>query len=82
MKSILRKVTLAALLLVVLASASCACTVVMAGKKATVNGEVLVSYTCDGWYDNRLTVIPAKKYPKGAMAPVYKIGRASCRERV
>lgn len=72
MKSIFKKASLVALFLMLFTSTSYACTVVMAGKKATVNGEVLVSYTCDGWYDNRLTVIPAQKYPKGAMAPVYK----------
>ena len=72
MKSVFRKVTIAALLLMLFTSASYACTVVMAGKKATANGEVLVSYTCDGWYDSRLTVVPGKKFAKGAMVPVYK----------
>lgn len=49
-----------------------ACTVVLVGKKASANGEVLVSYTCDGWYDHRLVVIDGKTNAKGTMAPVYK----------
>lgn len=49
-----------------------ACTVVMAGKKATAEGDVILSYTCDGWYDHRLTVVPGKENPKGAVVPMYK----------
>ena len=72
MKSIFKRIALTALVLGLCTGAAQACTVVMAGKKATANGEILVSYTCDGWYDHRLTVIPGGKYQKGAMAPVYK----------
>jgi dipeptidase len=51
-------------------SSSYACTVIVAGKKATVDGSVLVSHS-DGGADCRLRVIPRMKFPKGAMAPVY-----------
>ncbi|MHC1703163.1 MAG: dipeptidase [Tenuifilaceae bacterium] len=47
-----------------------ACTVIVAGKKATVDGSVLVSHS-DGGVDCRLRVIPRMKYPKRTMAPVY-----------
>ena len=35
------------------------CIDIMAGKKATVDGSVLTSQTCDGGYDSRLIIIPA-----------------------
>lgn len=47
-----------------------ACTVVIAGKKATVDGSVLNSHT-DCGPDCRILVVPGQKYPKGTMAPVY-----------
>ena len=47
-----------------------ACTVVIAGKKATVDGSVLNSHT-DCGPDCRIQVVPGQKYPKGTMAPVY-----------
>lgn len=46
------------------------CTVIVAGKKATVDGSVLVSHS-DGGADCRLRVIPRMTFPKGSMAPVY-----------
>lgn len=46
------------------------CTVIVAGKKATVDGSVLNSHT-DCGADCRIRVVPGKKYPKGALAPVY-----------
>ncbi len=63
---------LSAVLCLTLGSAAWACTSVMVGKKATATGSVLVSYTCDGWYDHRLVVIPGKTHKKGEMAPVYQ----------
>jgi len=47
------------------------CTVVMVGKDATVDGSVITSHTCDGWYDSGLVVIPAADHKPGEMAPVY-----------
>ena len=47
-----------------------ACTVIVAGKKATVDGSVLVSHS-DGGADCKFRVIPRKTYPKGSKAPVY-----------
>jgi len=48
------------------------CIDIMAGKKATVDGSVLTSQTCDGGYDSRLIIIPAADHKPGTMAPVYK----------
>lgn len=49
-----------------------ACTSIMVGKDASVDGSVLTSHTCDGNYDARVQVIPGQAFEKGAMAPVYK----------
>ncbi|KWW31241.1 MAG: secreted peptidase [bacterium P3] len=48
------------------------CTSIMAGRKATVDGSVITSHTCDGRYRTWLSVEPAADYPEGAMMPVYK----------
>ena len=47
-----------------------ACTVIIAGKKATVDGSVLNSHT-DAGADCRIRVVPGQKFPKGSQAPVY-----------
>lgn len=47
-----------------------ACTVIVAGKKATVDGSVLVSHS-DGGAECRLSVIPRMSFKEGAKAPVY-----------
>lgn len=51
-------------------SHSFACTAIVAGKKATVDGSVLNSHTdCDS--DSRIRIIPRQKFPKGAFADVH-----------
>ena len=47
-----------------------ACTVIVAGKKATIDGSVLNSHT-DAGADCRIRVVPGQKYAKGTQAPVY-----------
>jgi len=49
---------------------SFSCTIIVAGKKATTDGSVIVSHS-DAGPDCRIRVIPRMKFPKGAMAPVY-----------
>lgn len=45
-----------------------ACTIIVAGKKATVDGSVLNSHT-DAGADCRIRVVAGQKFPKGSMAP-------------
>jgi dipeptidase len=47
-----------------------ACTVIAAGKNATVDGSVLVSHT-DAGPDCRLHIVPGQAFPDGAKAPVH-----------
>ncbi len=51
--------------------AALACTTTAIGKAATANGSTIVSHTCDGWYDNRLVVIPGGTHEAGEMFDVY-----------
>jgi dipeptidase len=47
-----------------------ACTIVVAGKDATVDGSVITSHT-DACDNSRLFYVPAQKYKKGSLATVY-----------
>ncbi|HOR42995.1 MAG TPA: C69 family dipeptidase [Atribacterota bacterium] len=49
-----------------------ACTSVPVGKDASVDGSVMTTHTCDGWYDARLVVVPGQTFEAGAMMPIYK----------
>jgi dipeptidase len=46
------------------------CTVIGAGRLATVDGSVITSHT-DCCSECRIQVVPARTYPKGALAPVH-----------
>ncbi|MBN2185375.1 MAG: C69 family dipeptidase [Candidatus Krumholzibacteriota bacterium] len=46
------------------------CTIVVAGKDATVDGSVITSHT-DACDNSRLVYVPPMKHKKGSMAPVY-----------
>ena len=70
-RKIKEALVLALVILVLTAGAALACTSVIVGKKASADGSVLVSYTCDGWYDHRLKVIPGGEHKKGEMVPIY-----------
>ena len=72
MRSSMRIFVLGTVLCLAMAGAALACTSVMVGKKATADGSVMVSYTCDGWYDARLDIRHGGKHKKGEMVPVYK----------
>lgn len=63
-------VNITLLILFIVAFQSKACTVIVAGKKATVDGSVLNSHT-DAGADCRIQVVAGQKYPAGSMAPVY-----------
>ena len=46
------------------------CTIVVAGKDATVDGSVITSHT-DACDNSRLVYVPAMRHKMGSMAPVY-----------
>jgi len=48
-----------------------ACTTVLAGKAATVDGSVLMATSCDGNIMGRVYVFPAKEYPKDAKVRMF-----------
>ncbi|MGE5509500.1 MAG: dipeptidase [Chitinophagales bacterium] len=64
-------------LVAVMSVAAVACTSVVVGKLASVDGSVMSSHTCDGGYDFRLTVVPRKTHKPGEMRPVYQGGGES-----
>lgn len=57
---------------VVLGGAVQACTDILVGRDASVDGSVITSHTCDGQYDSRLQIVPAAKHAPGDMAPVWE----------
>jgi dipeptidase len=72
MKKALVKSLLLGLAGTFMASAALACTPIGAGRNATVDGSVITSHTCDGWYDNRIQIIPGQTFEDGATTPVYQ----------
>ncbi len=46
------------------------CTSIMVGKKATTDGSVITSHTCDGRYRTWMSIEPAAKHKQGAMHDV------------
>ena len=47
------------------------CTSIMVGKKASTDGSVMTSHSCDGNYRTWLTIEPHRYYEKGAMRKIY-----------
>jgi len=50
------------------------CTSVLVTKGASVDGSVMTTHSCDGNYEFRIRLIPAKRHSPGTMRPVYKGG--------
>lgn len=48
------------------------CISIMVGKKASADGSVITSHTCDGRYRTWMSIEPAADYPKGAKMNIYK----------
>ncbi|MEE4214971.1 MAG: C69 family dipeptidase, partial [Bacteroidales bacterium] len=46
------------------------CTSIMVGKKASTDGSVMTSHTCDAYYRTWLEFVPAKEHEPGTMHPV------------
>lgn len=49
-----------------------ACTSIMVGKKASTDGSVITSHTCDSWYRTWMQIAPAITYKNDTITPVYK----------
>jgi dipeptidase len=68
--NVLRVSALAVALLLLSALPARSCTNFIAGKKATADGSVMVTYTCDGEFHPILRIIPAADHEPGAMQEV------------
>lgn len=53
------------------ASAALACSPVGVGPKASADGSVMVAHTCDGWYDQRIQIVPGGEHKAGEMVEVW-----------
>ena len=49
-----------------------ACTSIMVGKKASVDGSVMTSHTCDSWYRTWMQMTQAKDFPNDTVTSIYK----------
>ena len=49
-----------------------ACTSIMVGKNASVDGSVMTSHTCDSWYRTWMSIEPAKDYPRDTIMNIYE----------
>ncbi len=47
------------------------CTSIMVGKKASPDGSVITSHTCDGNYRTWMNIVPAKSYERDTVADIY-----------
>ncbi len=54
-----------------LATAAIACTPMGVGKNASADGSVMVSHTCDGWYDQRIQIVKGGKHKPGTMLEIW-----------
>ncbi len=66
---------LAAIALAVLCAArrAHACTTMGAGRLASADGSVLITHSCDGWYDARVKVIKGGEHAPGETLPIYNV---------
>lgn len=49
-----------------------ACTSIMVGRKASVDGSVMTSHTCDSWYRTWMEIVPAMDYPRDTVMSIYE----------
>ena len=47
------------------------CTSIMVGKKASTDGSVITSHTCDSWYRTWMTMTPARDYERDTVTAIY-----------
>lgn len=63
---------IAILMVVSTITSAYACTSMGVGKDASADGSVMVTHTCDGWYDHRIQIIPGGKHTVGEMVEIYR----------
>lgn len=63
---------IAILMVVSTITSAYACTSMGVGKDASADGSVMVTHTCDGWYDHRIQIIPGGKHTAGEMVEIYR----------
>lgn len=49
-----------------------ACTSIMVGKKASADGSVMTSHTCDSWYRTWMDIVPAQNFGKDTVTYIYE----------
>ena len=49
-----------------------ACTSIMVGRKASADGSVMTSHTCDSWYRTWMQQVPPADYPRDTVMSVYR----------
>jgi hypothetical protein len=64
-------VRLVAATLALVGHAAHACTIVLVGKAASVDGAVLMATSCDGGIMGRVYVLPAAEYGQGSTVPMF-----------
>ena len=47
------------------------CTSIMVGKKASTDGSVITSHTCDSWYRTWVNMVPAATYERDTVTAIY-----------
>ncbi len=47
------------------------CTSIMVGKRASTDGSVITSHTCDSWYRTWMTMTPAHDYERDTVTAIY-----------
>jgi dipeptidase len=48
------------------------CTAIIVGKNASIDGSVMTTHTCDGWYDPKLWIVPGGMHTPGETVKIYK----------
>ncbi|MBR1803744.1 MAG: C69 family dipeptidase, partial [Muribaculaceae bacterium] len=48
------------------------CTSIMVGKRASTDGSVMTSHTCDSWYRTWMTMTPARDYERDSITAIYE----------
>lgn len=49
-----------------------ACTTIAVGKDASVDGSTMIAHSVDGWYDERIEVVPGGTHEPGEMVDIYR----------